>query len=376
MARLRIAMLILAMLAACVSSASAVVNRGLPDLDTFLALERLVCPSATVSATFYEWRTTSKYRSVAGLHLGYDIALPGGTPAVAGWPGQVVRIVQWYGPEYGITVLSPSGYETTYGHLSPRVKVGDVLNAGDPVGMVVNDHVDVKMRGPDGVYFDFGHSTPPAVGVFPMPAPIRPTREGAMEAYQAAWYSLEMDKEELKRAQADQVATASELGDLRARVRKARATLPKMKQFLAEGLVARIEVEKAAADAKTGVARVVELERRVRSAQADVAARKERVRGTQVRLEAALSVLRSFGVSMGEIQKKLKAPSSPMVVAQARELKEMRSRTRGPRVDQASLAAARSTARRMEELYAEGVVSRNERDRARARYDAIRKGLQ
>lgn len=351
-------------------------SNGAPDLDMYLSLQRLIYPSAVVSASFYEWRDVSQYRGTAGLHLGYDIAMPAGTAAIAGWPGQVTRVAQWYGPEYGITVLSPSGFETTYGHLAPRVKVGDVVNAGDTVGMVVNDHVDIKMRGPDGAYFDFGHSTPPAAGTFPMPVPVRPTREGAMQAYQTAWYSMQLDKEELRVAKSTEASAAAELAELQARVRKSRAELPKMKQFLADGLVARLDVQKAQADVSSGTARIAALQKRLRDAQRDVGARQMRVRSLETQLEMAARLLASMGIGKAEVEKKLRAPTSPTAVAQARELQLMRKRTLGPKVDAGALQTARAEVKRMDALYEEGVVSRMERDRVRARYDAIRKGLQ
>jgi len=127
-----------------------------PHLPEYLALQTRKVPGAVVTSGFDDWRNPSKYRAKAGLHLGYDVAMPAGSPAVAGWRGRVTRILQWHGPEYGVTVLSPNGYEATYGHLRPRVSVGDSVTAGDTVGTVVHDHVDIKVRGPDGVHYDFG----------------------------------------------------------------------------------------------------------------------------------------------------------------------------------------------------------------------------
>lgn len=126
------------------------------DLGGYLRILDRVRPGGVVCGTFSDWRTTSVYRSVAGHHNGYDIAYPPGTPIAAGWPGQVVSIANWYGAEYGITVESPQGFRTTYGHLSPAVRVGAWVNPGDIVGRVVRDHVDVKMRGADGAFLDFG----------------------------------------------------------------------------------------------------------------------------------------------------------------------------------------------------------------------------
>jgi hypothetical protein len=127
--------------------------KGLTDL---VNIERHLYPGACVTAGFYDFRTVSRYRSHPGLHLGYDIAMPAGTPAACGWPGVVSSVVTWSGEEHGITVVAPDGRQITYGHLSPRVKVGQVLKAGEVVGVVVRDHVDVKMRDANGNYRDYG----------------------------------------------------------------------------------------------------------------------------------------------------------------------------------------------------------------------------
>ena len=377
---LRIALLAVALLAsagvACAAQerVSVASPRGAPDLETILMLQRVVFPSATISGSFYEWRDVSKYRSVAGMHLGYDIAMPAGTPAVAGWPGQVTRVQPWYGIEHGVTVLSPSGYEATYGHISPRVKVGDVLNAGDTVGLVAVDHVDVKMRGPDGLFFDFGHATPPVAGLLPMPLPLRPTRADALRLYEMAWYSVQLDQEELRQSKVRQAQAQAALADARSSVHRARGDLPRLRSFLDEGLVARVEVEKAEADAKSGASRITLLQTQLRDVRRDVAALDIRVRATRSRLEAVWAVLAGMGLSRADVERRLRAPSSPQAVAQARELKQMRDHAREHKTDAAGMAAARAEAERMETLFSQGVVSRSERDRARARYDALRQG--
>lgn len=333
-------------------------------------LQRLVYPAADVSGGFYEWRTVSRYRGVAGLHLGYDVAMPGGTPSVAGWPGQVTHVAQWYKTEYGVTVLSPSGYETTYGHLSPRVKPGDVVNAGDYVGFVVNDHVDIKMRGPDGSYFDFGHETLP--GVFPVPGP---TRGEALHLYLTTYYGLLLDREDIKMARRTRQQTVAELSDLRAEVRRTRDDLPRLRQFLADGLVARVDVQKAQSDVNNGAARVDALRLRMRAAQRDLDVREARLGTLGARLALCRRLLQSMGVSESEVQRKLRSPSSSRNVAQARELKEMRDnykRTVSKHRASDPRAAAKAEMIRMEQLYDQGVVSRMERDRARARFEAFR----
>jgi hypothetical protein len=157
---LRTSLFILAALAA-VSLPSAALSR----LDSWLAVERRLVPRAVVTSGFHDWRSPSRYRSQAGLHNGYDIALPPGSRVATGWTGQVTAVTPWTDDQWGITVLSADGYLTTYGHLRPAVRVGDALCVGDPVGITVIDHVDIKMRGPDGFFVDFALApglSPPA----------------------------------------------------------------------------------------------------------------------------------------------------------------------------------------------------------------------
>jgi len=71
------------------------------DVGGLVALQRTLCPGAVLTGGFYDWRTVSRYRRNAGLHLGYDIAMPAGTPVRAGWPGTVVSVAPWTEGEVG-----------------------------------------------------------------------------------------------------------------------------------------------------------------------------------------------------------------------------------------------------------------------------------
>lgn len=186
--------------------------KGLADL---VAIERRLYPGACITAGFYDFRTVSQYRSHAGLHLGYDIAMPPGNQVACGWGGIVTSIVVWSGMEHGITVVSPDGTHVTYGHLSPRVKVGAVLKPGDIVGVIVRDHVDVKMRDAAGNYKDFGGGqgtlanrganavgalyTPPTWVNMDWQAKPEPTKESLLTAWLVATNSRDMAKQELDR---------------------------------------------------------------------------------------------------------------------------------------------------------------------------------
>ena len=126
------------------------------DLKVYLARVKELYTEAEVTGSFYDWRAVSMYRASAGLHLGYDIALNAGRPVPAGWPGTVVGIIPWTDTEYGVCVQLANGYRVTYGHIFPTVKEGDTISAGQFVGTVARDHVDIKVRDAGGGYFDWG----------------------------------------------------------------------------------------------------------------------------------------------------------------------------------------------------------------------------
>lgn len=128
---------------------------GVAELERLLEFQKVGDAGAFVSSGFHDWRTVSKYRSRAGIHGGYDIAMLAGAEVRAAWSGEVVAISRWYGSEYGVTVRSSTGHEATYGHISPLVRVGEAVKSGDVLGTVVVDHVDVKVRDRFGSLVDF-----------------------------------------------------------------------------------------------------------------------------------------------------------------------------------------------------------------------------
>ena len=137
------------------------------DLNSYVALLSRTTPGGAITGRFSDWRSPSIYRMLAGHHNGYDISLPAGSAIVVGWPGRVTAVTNWYGHEYGITVTSPDGFSTTYGHLAPSVRTGVWLEPGDVVGLVVHDHVDIKMRGARGNFVDFARGAPMSRGLAP-----------------------------------------------------------------------------------------------------------------------------------------------------------------------------------------------------------------
>lgn len=174
------------------------------SLDHFVMLQKGVYPQACVVAGFYDWRTTSRWRSRAGLHFGYDIAMPYGTPFVSGWSGTVTSIVPWYGEEYGITLALADGNSVTYGHVSPAVKVGDTVQVGQVTGFIRLDHVDVKMRDNTGNFVDFGNGKSSTLNMALLnsaPIPAVPTKEAICSRWLWAKTQVDSSREEVAELQ-------------------------------------------------------------------------------------------------------------------------------------------------------------------------------
>ncbi len=124
-------------------------------LTDYLNLTRKYFPLAEITGRFQDWRTTSKYRRRAGLHYGYDIYLEKGTKIPVLWDGIVTDVINWYGEEYGVTVMSSGGLYLTYGHVRPLVESGQKVSRGDIIALCWSDHVDLKMRDSAGNFVDF-----------------------------------------------------------------------------------------------------------------------------------------------------------------------------------------------------------------------------
>lgn len=125
-------------------------------LDQLLRWQRQTYSGAVVTSGFYEARGLSRYRSRPGLHAGYDIAMPAGSGARAAWPATVRSIIPWAEGEWGVEVAHEDGTTATYGHILPKVEVGQKLEPGQVVGLIARDHLDVKMRDLQGSLFDYG----------------------------------------------------------------------------------------------------------------------------------------------------------------------------------------------------------------------------
>lgn len=238
-------------------------------LALLLQLQQMGDPGAYVSSGFHDWRGVSKYRSVPGIHAGYDIAMLAGSPVRAAWPGTVVAVTPWYGAEYGVTVQS-AGFSVTYGHLSPGVAVGDPVEVGTVLGTVVVDHVDVKMRSAAGEYVDFG-SMSVAVAA-PVPVESREARRKRLLA----------ERDRLAR----EVRLAVELETAEARVAKASL-------YLSRGLVAPREAAAAQAE-------VDRLRKAVAALDGDAASRQARL----ARLEAEVGRRPGGGVATSDARRR------------------------------------------------------------------------
>ena len=158
-------------------------------LDELLSSVRASYPSSQVTGSFWDWRAPSRYRRLPGLHSGYDLSAPAGTPIATPWSGQVVAIAPWSGGEWGVTVRVQD-YSVTFGHLVPCVRVGESLRPGQKVGSVARDHVDVKMRDGSQRFVDFRlisnlappSSAPVGAAVAPAVKPPAPPSAAQLEA--------------------------------------------------------------------------------------------------------------------------------------------------------------------------------------------------
>lgn len=266
----------------------------------FVALQRTVYSDAVVTSGFYDWRTVSQYRRNAGLHLGYDIAMPAGTPVRAGWAGAVVSVAPWTDTEWGVTVVSGNGTEVTYGHVSPSLSVGDGVAVGDVVGTVAYDHVDVKMRDSAGNYVDFGGKGTAVAGAF---GGLRmSSRESQMVAWLVARNTLEAAEFELDSRRREQAVGSIERRRLEARLAELKQTVPLMARYVEEGLVARVEAEQARTDLAQTQKRLAELKRRQKQGPGGLAGLERQVRAARTRLAAVEHKARERGITWVEVK--------------------------------------------------------------------------
>jgi murein DD-endopeptidase MepM/ murein hydrolase activator NlpD len=91
--------------------------------------------------TIFAYRARSAtYWAGQGIHFGVDFDAACGTPVLAIGDGTVVAVDNPYhgaGP-HNVIIDHPNGYGSLYGHLRQRshLKIGDKIEAGDPIGVV------------------------------------------------------------------------------------------------------------------------------------------------------------------------------------------------------------------------------------------------
>lgn len=332
-------------------------------LSELVRMERQSFSGAVVTSGFYDLRGLSRYRSRPGLHLGYDVAMPRGAVVLAAWPGRVTAITPWTNTEYGVTIQHPDGSQVTYGHVAPKVKVGQAVTAGQALATIEIDHVDVKMRDASGAPFDFGDG--------PAPAPAAPERALSKNELLARWvvYRGEWQStlDELKTAGRSLVDPEWQRAHLKTRIAQLEKKSRQMPDFLAQGLVAQRDVdlvqqELAAArrEARLLASRAGEAPARVKSlGQArDAAAR----RLLQTRKQAAARGLKwedAEALAEGLVARD---PKLQKIVASS----PARPEDTGAQELSAQVKRSGANLKRLEELYAAGGLSKAELDEARA----------
>lgn len=356
------------------------INPGAPipasamTLEEMVAVMRMRHPEAQIIAGFYDWRTVSEYRANAGLHLGYDIAMHEGSVVPAAWPGKVVAITNWLGPQYGITIET-NGFRTTYGHLSPLVKEGDIVMAGQPVGTTIIDHVDVKMRNAQGDYVDFGaHQTSEPVALMPPPMVGNPKEMGILK-FLIAEETLYQAQDSLKHEQLEANRLHATLRDAVSTQQELNTQLPRMKSYFDQGLVARVDVENAQKKFQTVQGRLkttkslaVAADQRLSRAQADLTSARQQlkaVEGENARLGVQTADVVAFVTKYVE--------KHPTVAQEARQAQAAERKLGSDPVAPATpeLAKEKERLEMLERLYQDGAVALHEVEEARARYAAL-----
>ncbi|MGM9998574.1 MAG: peptidoglycan DD-metalloendopeptidase family protein [Candidatus Bruticola sp.] len=233
------------------SKRPSVISHQVMSLTDLVNLQRQSCSWACVTSTFYDYRSVSIYRRRAGLHLGYDIAMQAGSAARAGWPGTVISIAPWSDSEWGVTVASSNGVEVTYGHIVPSVRLGQIVNTGDPVGTIAINHVDIKMRGADGAYIPFGEKDKQSVMASALQVQPVTSREQLMVAWLSAYNNEETVKEEAEARSREDKLNKIERQKLEERYTEKRVALRNMEDYFQQGLVSRREVEQTRKNLET-----------------------------------------------------------------------------------------------------------------------------
>lgn len=346
-------------------------------LGGFVQLQQRYYPQAFISGTFYDWRTTSVYRRNAGLHLGYDIAMPYGTPFAAGWSGTVVSIAHWYGPQYGITVQMTNGWTVTYGHVSPGVSVGQVVSPGDVLGTIALDHVDIKMRDAAGNYVPFGEgATIPS-------SPYAGLANNSTEAFLVTWLvtknSLEESDSDLAMRKVERVRLKADAKLLKSRVPELEKTLKQMQDYAEQGLVARKEVEEARLELANTKKRAKNIGPTLQANEKALALLESQRAAAAGRLASIESQARSRGLSWKHVEGMVNriVAKSPTLTEEVQHFKKDVTQGKSTRLAQLKKKAedGRIQLQKLEELYEMGGLPKVEIEAARAKQKALENEL-
>ena len=353
------------------------VYQGARDLADYVALQQRNFPGAVVTAGFYDWRTISKYRGHAGLHLGYDVAMPYGCPFSAGWAGTVTAITPWSDTEYGITVVHPDGSSVTYGHVAATVNVGQQVQPGDVLGTIAYNHVDVKMRDANGNYVDFGGNgrvvpTPQWAGGFSLP---EMSRESVMASWLLAQNTLELAQEELRNEKMESEKRRIQLQALRQKVPALRESESLMADYVEQGLVSRVTAEENHEELDKAEAELKRMEKlRNNSPQRQKQLKKE-IESAQVRLARARKLAAGRGISWKQVENFVQATiaNDKALTRSVQAYKKNAMTKNARRLQELETELARSTAtlKSYEELFEMGGISRNELLDARQKHQIL-----
>ncbi|MCA9781772.1 MAG: peptidoglycan DD-metalloendopeptidase family protein, partial [Candidatus Eremiobacteraeota bacterium] len=328
-------------------------------LGHLLALQRKNWGAAWISSTFYDWRTVSQYRRNAGLHLGYDIALPFGTPVSAGWGGTVVAVVPWTASEWGVTVRGPDGTEVTYGHISPSVVHGQQVNTGDTVGRIAADHVDVKMRDSQGNYVPFGEGTV-AIPVVAQPAV---SRNSILTSWLVAKSSLQQAEEDLFLARNAGQKWALEKRSAERQLAVLDRTLEHLNSAQSEGLVSRRRLEELKAERAQAQKALTAVSGKEKATPTQL---EQNVRTSRANLEAMESWAKLKGLKWQDVESLIQK-----TLAGDSKLREKAGQTDTVQTTMEQLAAQKKKGaerlKNLEELYLAGGISTQEIEDERLR---------
>jgi len=343
-------------------------NSQKDPLGHLLSLQRRNWSQAWISSTFYDWRTVSKYRRNAGLHLGYDIALPYGTEVSNGWTGVVTAVIPWTSSEYGVPVATPDGTEITYGHISPLVSVGQAVVAGQTIGRIAADHVDVKMRDAQGRYLAFGEGSshkPLTAASFP-----KADRNSILTTWLVAKSAAGQAEEDLFLAQNAGKKWELEKRSAKRRMEALNRTLEQVESSKTEGLLSRKRLEELKAERSAAEATLKRVETRKASSTAQL---EQRRKSSLAQLKAVAAWAKSEGLQWSDVEKLVQrtVSSDSQLKKQVAEASPSDLPLTLKQLD-AKVKEGDAKLQQLEELYTLGGMSRAEIEDQRLRQELLR----